>query len=198
MVTPSFWRRWLKRIALIVAVPIALLASLMAIEALFQQPMGLFKGRAPGLGVVNGRFQPCSWRPNCVSSHADTADVQHFFPPMPYEVSDADAQRVIGAMLGQLPNVRIVSQGGGYFRAEAKSPRLGFVDDVEVFVDGRARSVYVRSASRLGIRDFGVNRARMEALKGLLANSLVPPRQRVTIDMDKAEPAPPVTVQPRP
>jgi uncharacterized protein (DUF1499 family) len=191
-------RRWLKRIFWIIATPVALLAALMGVEASFGQPLGAFAGRTPtDLGVNSGKFKPCDWKPNCVSSHADTTDAVHFFTPMPYDLPDAEAERLAGAMLKQLPNTRVVAEGGGYFRAEAKSPKLGFVDDVEVFLDPRSKAVYVRSASRLGIRDFGANRNRMDALKTSLASNLMQPRQRVLIDMDKpAGTAPSVTMPP--
>ena len=39
---------------------------------------------------------------------------------------------------------------------------MRFVDDVEFFYDDKAGLIHVRSASRLGRRDFGVNRARVE------------------------------------
>lgn len=51
----------------------------------------------------------------------------------------------------------------GRIEAEARTPRLGFVDDVTVRVeraDGQSR-IRVRSASRVGIFDFGANVARI-------------------------------------
>jgi uncharacterized protein (DUF1499 family) len=190
-------RTWAKRIAIALAVPITLVLALAGIEAGFGQPLGVFAGRKPtDLGVINGQFKACSWRPNCISSFADPANAQHYFAPLRYDLSDADAERVVAAMLVKLPNLRMVAQGGGYFRAEAVSPRLGFVDDVEVFVDPRVRAVYLRSASRLGIRDFGVNRARMEVFSASVQTTLMQPRKRVIIDMDQAGQTPPVTPAP--
>ena len=42
---------------------------------------------------------------------------------------------------------------------------MRFVDDVELYYDEKAGLIHVRSASRLGRRDFGVNRKRVEALR---------------------------------
>lgn len=54
----------------------------------------------------------------------------------------------------------------GSIRAEARTPRLGFVDDVRIGVrplaDGRSR-IHVRSTSRIGIYDFGTNARRIRA-----------------------------------
>ena len=65
-----------------------------------------------------------------------------------------------------LPRATIVSEKQNYLYAEFRSQLLGFVDDVEFFDDGEA--IQVRSASRLGRRDFGVNRARVEKLRRML------------------------------
>ena len=56
----------------------------------------------------------------------------------------------------------------GYLYAEFRSKLMGFVDDVEFLADPAAGVVHVRSASRLGRRDFGVNRSRIEALRAIL------------------------------
>ena len=55
---------------------------------------------------------------------------------------------------------------GNYLYAEFRSKLLGYVDDVEFFHDGAV--IQVRSASRLGRRDFGVNRKRVEDLRALI------------------------------
>ena len=60
-----------------------------------------------------------------------------------------------------LPRTTIVFRHSNYLYAEFRSKLLGFVDDVEFFFDGGA--IQVRSASRLGRRDFGVNRNRDRA-----------------------------------
>ena len=49
---------------------------------------------------------------------------------------------------------------------------MGYVDDVEVLLDEKASLIQVRSASRLGSSDFGVNRKRVEAIRLALGNSL--------------------------
>jgi uncharacterized protein (DUF1499 family) len=42
---------------------------------------------------------------------------------------------------------------------------MGFVDDVEFFLDEGANVIHVRSASRLGQSDLGVNRKRVETIR---------------------------------
>ncbi|MNC92870.1 hypothetical protein D3C83_93790 [compost metagenome] len=62
----------------------------------------------------------------------------------------------------------VVRHERDYLYAEFRSKLLGFVDDVEFTYDEKAGVIHVRSASRLGRKDFGVNRARVEALRSRL------------------------------
>jgi uncharacterized protein (DUF1499 family) len=47
---------------------------------------------------------------------------------------------------------------------------MGYVDDVEFALDEKSGTIQVRSASRLGIRDFDVNRKRVEAIRARLGS----------------------------
>ena len=65
-----------------------------------------------------------------------------------------------------LPRTTVISAAPNYLYAEFRSKLLGYVDDVEFFYDGSA--IQVRSASRLGRRDFNANRNRVEQLRVLI------------------------------
>jgi uncharacterized protein (DUF1499 family) len=67
-----------------------------------------------------------------------------------------------------MPRTTVVAAETGYLYAEFRSKLMGFVDDVEFLVDPAKGVIHVRSASRLGRRDFGVNRDRIERLRSLL------------------------------
>ncbi|HEV2430061.1 MAG TPA: DUF1499 domain-containing protein [Burkholderiales bacterium] len=118
----------------------------------------MFDWRRPtNLGAKDGRLAPCRRTPNCVCSQADPSDREHYIAPL--KASIEQVRKAVEA----LPRTRIVVARANYLYAEFRSRLLGFVDDVEFFFDGAA--VQVRSASRLGRRDFGVNRARIEELR---------------------------------
>ncbi len=120
-----------------------------------------FSFRRPGnLGVNNGRFAACRRTPNCVSSQADPSDAEHYIAPLQ---GTMDAVR---KAVESMPRTTIISSSSNYLYAEFRSKLLGYVDDVEFFHDGAV--IHVRSASRLGRRDFGVNRRRVEDLRALL------------------------------
>ena len=121
----------------------------------------MFDWRRPiNLGVRDGYLAPCKDTPNCVCSQADPSDREHYVAPL--RASMEDVRKAVEA----LPRTRVVLAHPNYLHAEFRSKLLGYVDDVEFFFEGAV--VQVRSASRLGRRDFGVNRARVEQLRRIL------------------------------
>tara|TARA_R100001039_G_C1848380_1_gene108434 strand:- start:1958 stop:2254 length:297 start_codon:yes stop_codon:yes gene_type:complete len=75
----------------------------------------------------------------------------------------------VRAVLEQMPRAAIVTDDGNYIHAEFTSRLMGFVDDVEFLADPAAGQVHVRSASRLGHSDLGVNRERVESIREQMA-----------------------------
>jgi uncharacterized protein (DUF1499 family) len=112
------------------------------------------------LAAPGEALRPCPPTPNCVSTQA--TDERHAMEAIPFRGTPEAAQRHARQALLQDPRTRVVMEAPGYLRAEARSRMLRFVDDVEVVVDGAARVVRFRSASRVGRSDLGVNRRRME------------------------------------
>lgn len=130
--------------------------------------MGLFSGQRPAdLGVTDGRLKPAPATPNCVSSQASGG--YHAIAPLAYAGDGAAAFARLRAIVAGMARIRIVREESGYLHAEARSKLLGFVDDVEFHLDDTAAVIHVRSASRLGRKDFGVNRARIEAIRRRMA-----------------------------
>ena len=115
------------------------------------------------LGVTAGRLAPCPDSPNCVCSQA--TDAEHAIEPIRF---DGEADPVISrlrSVIGNLPRMTIVTETPDYLHAEARSLIFRFVDDVEFLVDRDAKRIHIRSASRVGKSDLGVNRKRMELIK---------------------------------
>ncbi|HYG63163.1 MAG TPA: DUF1499 domain-containing protein [Thermoanaerobaculia bacterium] len=113
--------------------------------------------------MPTSRLAPCPRTPNCVSTQAPPGP-QHM-DPIPYTGTRAEAQERLLRVLRAHPRTRIVKQEPGYLHAECRSLIFRFVDDVELEIDEAARLIHFRSASRLGRKDFGVNRARMEQIR---------------------------------
>lgn len=71
-------------------------------------------------------------------------------------------------IIQNMERTTIVTEAENYLYAEFKSKLLGFVDDVEFLIDDSAKVIHVRSASRLGQSDLGVNRNRVETIRAKL------------------------------
>ncbi len=129
--------------------------------------MGLFSGRRPdNLGLRDGRFAPPKRTPNCVSSQADKRnDSRHYIEPLRCAGPYANAWAALKAVVHSMEHVKIVTEKLNYIHAEFTTKLMGFVDDAEFYLDEKAGVIHVRSASRLGRRDFGVNRKRVEAIR---------------------------------
>jgi len=117
---------------------------------------------AKPLGVRDGRLTDCPLSPNCVCS--DASDPGHRVAPFALATGPEQAWRTIEEVVASLPRTRIVARQPDYLHAEARS-LLGFVDDLELQLRADEGLVAVRSASRLGYSDLGVNRKRVEALR---------------------------------
>lgn len=136
---------------------------------------GLLGGQRPELGVLDGRLQPPSPTPNSVSSqtHLHPGHPQAAYAavePLPLKAAGVAASlRVLVGVLQAMPGVTVVEQKDNYLRAQAQTRWLKFIDDLEFWIDPQVNPqqarIEVRSASRLGRKDFGVNRQRLEAIR---------------------------------
>jgi uncharacterized protein (DUF1499 family) len=135
--------------------------------------MGLFSGTRPGnLGVHDGRLAPPKRTPNNVNSQIDkNADAEHYIEPLRYAGDAGQAWSALRRIVDGMQRVKVVKSEADYLYAEFASKLMGFVDDTEFYLDEKAGVIHVRSASRLGRRDFGVNRQRIEYIRAKLAQA---------------------------
>jgi uncharacterized protein (DUF1499 family) len=125
--------------------------------------VGCAGSRPLQIGVTGGRLSACPDSPNCVSSQS--SDHRHAIEPLRYEGSAESAlQQVIRTVQG-MKRARVVTVEGRYIHAEFTSFLFRFVDDVEFLLDDGAKTIHVRSASRIGHSDLGVNRKRVESIR---------------------------------
>jgi apolipoprotein D and lipocalin family protein len=122
----------------------------------------------PGEGATmitkpTDKLRPCPDTPNCVSSLA--ANQKKFIEPISYEGEKTVAQKELLAVLKSFKGARMVRIEEDYIHAEFVSSFFKFVDDVEFYFDPAQKLIQVRSASRTGYSDLGVNRRRIEAIR---------------------------------
>jgi uncharacterized protein (DUF1499 family) len=60
---------------------------------------------------------------------------------------------------------KVVKKAPGYIYAQFTTRLMKYVDDVEFWYDPSSKVIQVRSASRLGSSDLGVNRKRIETIR---------------------------------
>ena len=109
------------------------------------------------------KFTPCPDSPNCVSSQS--TDESHFIEPLHYSGSPADARQKLIDILEGNDRARLVKVEADYIHAEFRSSVFRFVDDVKFWFPPDKPIIHVKSASRTGYYDFGVNRRRVERLR---------------------------------
>lgn len=154
---------------------LVLLLALAAVALFVAGRMGFLQGQAPtDLGVREGRLKPPSATENSVSSQAGlypTAPMRVYAEIAPLALRGDGPSTIarLRSLVEATPGAVVVEARPDYLYAQFQSRWLGFVDDVEFWFDPAAERIEVRSASRLGRRDLGVNRARIEALRSALA-----------------------------
>ena len=156
---------------------LAILLLVLVVGTIAAGQTGMLQGKAPDdLGVHAGKLKPPSMTENSVSSQAG------LYPDHPQRlyastlplalrgdgpVTMAKLKGVVQAM----PGAKLVKSEPDYLYAQYTTRWMKFVDDVEFWYDPEAKAIQVRSASRVGRRDLGVNRQRVEAVRKALADS---------------------------
>ena len=112
------------------------------------------------------RLAPCPGSPNCVSS--DAADGRHSIAPFRIRGDAGFAWGALIEALGSMKRFVIVEQTADYVHFEAKTTIFRFVDDVELELREDEGIIAVRSESRVGQWDLGVNRRRIERIRQAL------------------------------
>ncbi|NER82446.1 MAG: DUF1499 domain-containing protein [Leptolyngbya sp. SIO1D8] len=141
------------------AEPASMIAALPGFKA-------IFGGTRPNnIGVKDGQLAPCPTSPNCVVSQGET-DAEHAIAPLTYTGDTAAALTTLRQVIETQPNSEIIEQTDTYLYAEFTSRLMGFVDDVEFYLDpATPGTIHVRAAARLGQSDLGVNRKRIETIR---------------------------------
>ena len=153
---------------------VAVLALVVAVFVAAQA--GFLSGKEPtDLGVKDGRLKPPSRTENSVSSQAALyADhpmkAYAEIAPIKFTGQGKAAIDRIKRIVETTEGARVVSAEPAYLYAQFQTRWLKFVDDAEFFADEGAKAVHVRSASRIGRKDFGVNRARIETIRARFAS----------------------------
>jgi uncharacterized protein (DUF1499 family) len=85
--------------------------------------------------------------------------------PLSYKASQEEAREKLISVVNSMKRSEIVTAETNYIYAIFKSAIFRFIDDVEFSFDDQRKVIDVRSASRTGYSDLGVNRKRVEKIR---------------------------------
>lgn len=123
-------------------------------------------GEMPKLGVESGQLVQCPTKPNCVNSQVKGN--KNFIEPIIFIATQLETKERILKILNEIKRTEIKVIENDYIRAEFTSLVLRFVDDVEFYfpeTESKEMLIHIRSASRVGYSDFGVNQKRIESIR---------------------------------
>lgn len=123
--------------------------------------LGYMSKSGDAAGLANGQLTRCPAKKNCVCSEYPD-DTNYFIEPLP--PGENVSLEKIKQVIGELGGVVTVEQDN-YLAATFTSAIFGFVDDLEIRLDSEEKIIHIRSASRVGDSDLGVNRKRVQSLK---------------------------------
>ena len=127
----------------------------------FLAVLALRSRRAPRLELREGRLKPCPRGSNCINTQEGSRDIA----PLRFMDAPDAAWRRLRSVVTSLPRTRVLAESPGYLRAESVTRFFGFCDDLEALLDAEAQVIHLRSASRVGLVDRGVNRRRIERVR---------------------------------
>jgi uncharacterized protein (DUF1499 family) len=156
---------------------VLVVSAIIAIGGIIVGQLGLLKGNPPtDLGVHDGKLKPPSMTPNSVSSQASLypdhpqrayADI----PPLSLKGGPEATLNCIADIIESMEGGKIIKREPDYLYARFTTRLMKYVDDAEFWFDPAEKVIQVRSASRLGKSDLGVNRARIEFIRQKLENA---------------------------
>jgi len=151
-----------------------IIVAVLIVGAVLIGQLGFLQGKAPGnLGIREGKLKPPSKTPNSVSSQAalypdhpmrEYAQID----PLPLRGDGLATIAKIKTLVEAMPGAKVVTSEPHYLYVQFTTRIMRYVDDAEFWFDPASQTVQVRSSSRVGGKDYGVNRGRIEAIRAQL------------------------------
>ena len=128
-----------------------------------------YGGRPSTLGIKEGKLSGPKQTPNSVVSDSVATTHPAYIAPIAFTGDAKAAMAKLTAIVKSMEGATLMEATDAYLCAEFKSKTMRYTDDFEARVDSAANVIHVRSASRLGKRDFDVNRQRVDAIRAKFA-----------------------------
>ncbi|KZR70637.1 hypothetical protein PMIT1313_00291 [Prochlorococcus marinus str. MIT 1313] len=101
--------------------------------------------------TMEGSLSECAVDTNCVLVEREVNDLKQSY------------ENLLG-VASQLPRTKVLEQTNNYWHAVVRSLVFRFPDDLEILQIPSQKVIQVRSASRIGVSDLGVNKQRVDSL----------------------------------
>ena len=124
-----------------------------------------FNSRVPDTSLVNGKLRPCPGTPNCVSSE-EQEDESKKITPLIFSSSEEQAWEDLRAAIEKSGGI-VQRNDSKYLWATYTTRLFRYVDDMEFRLVPEQNLIHVRSGSRVGKSDLGVNRKNVERVREL-------------------------------
>ena len=139
------------------------ISIIIGIVVIFSSSLVFSADSLAAVGIENGHLSACPSSPNCVVSQ--DGDAEHAIEPIAYQSDRATAKETLLKVLSVVPRTEVVEDTDNYIHTESTSRIFKFIDDVEFYFPEDENVIHVRSASRVGESDLGVNRRRIEQIR---------------------------------
>ena len=126
--------------------------------------LSIMSRKQPLLGIENDKLLACPATPNCVCSEYPNSP--GYVSPLEFTVSGDEAWGKINQVVKTVGG-NILKEQTGYLHASFRSRLFRYIDDLELRLDEKHQLIHVRSASRVGHSDFGVNKKRIDSIRAL-------------------------------
>ena len=150
---------------------IIIIVTLIVVAILVLFVLGQMSQSGEANGLVEAKLAKCPDKPNCICTEF-VADVSHYIEPIGFSQSDAaEALSRLKSSVGEMGG-SIQAEADNYLAFTFTSSIFRFVDDLEIRIDTDQNMIHVRSSSRVGHSDRGVNKKRFEQLKKLFHSKI--------------------------
>jgi uncharacterized protein (DUF1499 family) len=136
-------------------------ASLLAPLALLLG-CGIVSGDLPKPPAADALLPPCPSAPNCVCS--ESPDEWHRVEPLAFEGDPAAAMKRLAEVIARSGS-KVIAADATEIRAEHESLLFWCHLNIHCRLDTAEKVIQIRSSSRAGYYDFGVNGRRVESIR---------------------------------
>jgi len=150
---------------------IIIIVTLIVVAILVLIVLGQMSKSGEASGLFEAKLTKCPDKPNCICTEF-VADASHYIEPIGF--SQSDAAEALSRLKSSIREMRgsIQAETVNYLAFTFTSSIFRFVDDLEIRIDKDLKIIHMRSASRVGHSDRGINKKRIEQLKKLFHSKM--------------------------